>query len=200
MNFLNKLRSSTKHQFGAVSAALLVMFAFLLSPLLPARLYGTPVQLQYQVGYIESEMTIYPSLVLQSIPKDQLPCLLNSIFFYSETEQEAVQQLNEIETFYLVVEPVDGLLQVTNVLTSRPTSGLYLIADYAYFEYQRMPMESSTVWQDNYQGIGMGMDAGLSIYVPRSMPSSQRQAILDGTAVMDAVLYRGQLYFIDFNL
>lgn len=176
------------------------MFAFLLSPLLPAGIYGTPVQLQYQAGYIESEMTIYPSFVLQSIPKDQLPSLLNSIFYYSETEQEAVQQLNEIETFYLVVEPVDGLLQVTNVLTSRPTSGLYLMADYVHFDSQRMPMESTSVWQDNYQGVVLGMEAGLSLYVPRSMPSRQRQAILDGTAVMDAVLYRGKLYFIDFNL
>lgn len=176
------------------------MLGILLSPLLPARLYGTPVQLQYQAGYIEPNMTIYPSLVQASVAKDELPCLLHTIFFMSETEQEAIQQLNDIDVFYVVVESVDGLLQVTNVLTSRPTSGLYIIADYAYLDYQRMAVDPSPVWQDQYRGIGLSTQTRLRVDVPRSVTRAQQEAVLEGTAVLDAWLYRGKLYFVDFNL
>lgn len=200
MKFLNKLKQSTRRQFMAASAVLVFMLGALLSPLIPARIWGTPVQLTYQSGYVEPQMTIYPVLTIDSLAKDELPCVLNAIFYSSETEAQAVQQLNEIDQFYLIVEPVEGNLKVTNVMTSRPTTGLYLISNYAYFQYNRMGQESSNVWQDQYSGIGFSVSNGLTVYVPRDLSNTTKQAIVDGTAVMNATLYNGQLYFIDFNL
>lgn len=200
MKRLSNLTLTSKQLFLGAGAALFLMMGLLLSPLVPARLLGTPVTIAYQSSYIEKEMTVYPILSIESIPKDQFPALLESIFYSSETEQDAYEIVNEIDLFYLIVDDASGVLQIVDVVTTRPSGVLYITADSMYLEYDRMSMQESAVWQDNFSGVRFVISNNLSFYAPRTLSETTRQAILNGTATFDAYLWDGQLYFVDFNL
>ena len=200
MKRLSNLTLTSKQLFLGAGAALFLMMGLLLSPLVPARLLGTPVTIAYQSSYIEKEMTVYPILSIESIPKDQFPSLLESIFYSSETEQEAYEIVNEIDLFYLIVDDASGVLQIVDVVKTRPSGVLYITADSMYLEYDRMSMQESAVWQDNFSGVRFVISNNLSFYAPRTLSETTRQAILNGTATFDAYLWDGQLYFVDFNL
>ncbi len=200
MKRLSNLTLTSKQLFFGAGAALFLMMGLLLSPLVPARLLGTPVTIAYQSSYIEKEMTVYPILSIESIPKDQFPALLESIFYSSETEQDAYEIVNEIDLFYLIVDDASGVLQIVDVVTTRPSGVLYITADSMYLEYDRMSMQESAVWQDNFSGVRFVISNNLSFYAPRTLSETTRQAILNGTATFDAYLWDGQLYFVDFNL
>jgi hypothetical protein len=200
MNRLSKLSLTSKQLFVAVSVALFLMLGLLLSPLVPARLFGTPVSISYQSSYIEKEMTVYPTLSIETIPKDRFPAIIDSLFYLSTTEQEAYDKLSDLEPLYLVVAPVNGVLQIQDVVTTQPSDNLYLMAELVYFEYDRMNLTTSSVWQDNFSGIRFVISNRLNFYAPRTLSQTMRQDILDGTATFDAYLWNGQLYFIDFNL
>ncbi len=200
MKRLSNLTLTSKQLFLGAGAALFLMMGLLLSPLVPARLLGTPVTIAYQSSYIEKEMTVYPILSIESIPKDQFPALLESIFYSSETEQDAYEIVNEIDLFYLIVDDASGVLQIVDVVKTRPSGVLYITADSMYLEYDRMNMQESAVWQDNFSGVRFVISNNLSFYAPRTLSETTRQAILNGTATFDAYLWDGQLYFVDFNL
>lgn len=200
MKRLSNLTLTSKQLFLGAGAALFLMMGLLLSPLVPARLLGTPVTIAYQSSYIEKEMTVYPILSIESIPKDQFPALLESIFYSSETEQDAYEIVNEIDLFYLIVDDASGVLQIVDVVTTRPSGVLYITADSMYLEYDRISMQESAVWQDNFSGVRFVISNNLSFYAPRTLSETTRQAILNGTATFDAYLWDGQLYFVDFNL
>lgn len=200
MKRLSNLTLTSKQLFLGAGAALFLMMGLLLSPLVPARLLGTPVTIAYQSSYIEKEMTVYPILSIESIPKDQFPSLLESIFYSSETEQDAYEIVNEIDLFYLIVDDASGVLQIVDVVKTRPSGVLYITADSMYLEYDRMSMQESAVWQDNFSGVRFVISNNLSFYAPRTLSETTRQAILNGTATFDAYLWDGQLYFVDFNL
>lgn len=200
MKRLSNLTLTSKQLFLGAGAALFLMMGLLLSPLVPARLLGTPVTIAYQSSYIEKEMTVYPILSIESIPKDQFPALLESIFYSSETEQDAYEIVNEIDLFYLIVDDASGVLQIVDVVKTRPSGVLYITADSMYLEYDRMSMQESAVWQDNFSGVRFVISNNLSFYAPRTLSETTRQAILNGTATFDAYLWDGQLYFVDFNL
>lgn len=200
MKRLSNMTLTSKQLFLGAGAALFLMMGLLLSPLVPARLLGTPVTIAYQSSYIEKEMTVYPILSIESIPKDQFPALLESIFYSSETEQDAYEIVNEIDLFYLIVDDASGVLQIVDVVTTRPSGVLYITADSMYLEYDRISMQESAVWQDNFSGVRFVISNNLSFYAPRTLSETTRQAILNGTATFDAYLWDGQLYFVDFNL
>lgn len=200
MKRLSNLTLTSKQLFLGAGLALFLMMGLLLSPLVPARLVGTPVSIAYQSSFVEKESTVYPILSIESIPKDQFPALLESIFYTSETEQDAYEILNEIDQFYLIVDDASGLLQIIDVVTTRPSGLLYITAESLYLEYDRMSMPDSAVWQDNFSGVRFVISDRLNFYAPRTLSQSTRQAILDGTATMDAYVWNGQLYFVDFNL
>lgn len=200
MKRLSNLTLTSKQLFLGAGAALFLMMGLLLSPLVPARLLGTPVTIAYQSSYIEKEMTVNPILSIESIPKDQFPALLESIFYSSETEQDAYEIVNEIDLFYLIVDDASGVLQIVDVVKTRPSGVLYITADSMYLEYDRMNMQESAVWQDNFSGVRFVISNNLSFYAPRTLSETTRQAILNGTATFDAYLWDGQLYFVDFNL
>ena len=200
MKRLSNLTLTSKQLFLGAGAALFLMMGLLLSPLVPARLLGTPVTIAYQSSYIEKEMTVYPILSIESIPKDQFPSLLESIFYSSETEQDAYEIVNEIDLFYLIVDDASGVLQIVDVVKTRPSGVLYITADSMYLEYDRMSMQESAVWHDNFSGVRFVISNNLSFYAPRTLSETTRQAILNGTATFDAYLWDGQLYFVDFNL
>ncbi len=200
MKRLSNLTLTSKQLFLGAGLALFLMMGLLLSPLVPARLVGTPVSIAYQSSFVEKESTVYPILSIESIPKDQFPALLESIFYTSETEQDAYEILNEIDQFYLIVDDASGLLQIIDVVTTRPSGLLYITAESLYLEYDRMSMPDSEVWQDNVSGVRFVISDRLNFYAPRTLSQSTRQAILDGTATMDAYVWNGQLYFVDFNL
>lgn len=200
MKRLSNLTLTSKQLFLGAGLALFLMMGLLLSPLVPARLVGTPVSIAYQSSFVEKESTVYPILSIESISKDQFPALLESIFYTSETEQDAYEILNEIDQFYLIVDDASGLLQIIDVVTTRPSGLLYITAESLYLEYDRMSMPDSEVWQDNVSGVRFVISDRLNFYAPRTLSQSTRQAILDGTATMDAYVWNGQLYFVDFNL
>ena len=200
MKRLSNLTLTSKQLFLGAGLALFLMMGLLLSPLVPARLVGTPVSIAYQSSFVEKESTVYPILSIESIPKDQFPALLESIFYTSETEQDAYEILNEIEQFYLIVDDESGILQIIDVVTTRPSGLLYITAESMYLEYDRMSMPDSAVWLDNFSGVRFVISDRLNFYAPRTLSQSTRQSILDGTATLDAYVWNGQLYFVDFNL
>jgi hypothetical protein len=200
MKTLSKLYQDPKQLFITVSVVLLLMFGLLLSPLVLARTFGTRVQFTYQANYVEPGSNIYPELSIGVIAKDEFPCLINSIFYYSETEEEAIQQLQGIDTFYLVLQEENGVFQIKDVLSSRPLHDLYVTTDFAYFELNRTFTTESGVWQDQYQGIRFPLQTGMMFYAPRDLSLNDRQAILNGTATVDAYVYQGSIYFVDPGL
>lgn len=200
MKRLSNITLTSKQLFIGAGLALFLMMGLLISPLVPARLLGTPVTIAYQSSYIEKAMTVYPILSIESLPKEQFPAFLASIFYSSASEQDAYESVNQIDQFYLIVEEINGVLQVTDVVTSRPSGNMYVRTESMFFEYDRMSMQPSNVWQDNYSGVRFVISNNLSFYAPRTLSETTRQAILDGTATVDAYLWNGQLYFVDFNL
>ena len=200
MKRLSNLTLTPKQLFLAAGAALFLMMGLLLSPLVPARLLGTPVTISYQSSFIDKEMTVYPILSIESISKEQLPPLLETIFYSSVTERDAYEIVNEIDQFYLIVDDASGVLQIVDVVTTRPRDLLYITAESMYLEYNRMSVQESAVWQDNFSGVRFVFSNNLSFYAPRTLSETTRQAVLNGTATFDAYLWNGQFYFVDFNL
>ena len=200
MNFLNNLSQQPKRLFVLVSAALIVMFLLLLTPLITARTLGTKVTLNYQSFYVDPGYTLYPQLSLEYVEKDKLPCLLNSIFYYSDSVDDAYQQLDVIDTFYVMLEEQNGIYVMSNVLSSRPTEGVYLTADYAYLERAMNAVDNSIVWQDDFSGIRLPIMNGMGITAPQGLSQFKQDQILAGTATLTAYVYNGELYLVDFNL